>query len=102
MSAPAAGAATGSGAPEDVRRNHCSAGAACAGRSGFASRVEIAWVAVAPGDRADSASGASPVDPALTITIDSVACTFFYYDQRIRPEGFDIERMMLQAKEPLK
>jgi len=33
----------------------------------------------------------------MTASLASIALTLFYYDQRIRHEGYDIERMMEAA-----
>jgi len=41
--------------------------------------------------------GAGFVVQALTYPINGIALTLFYYDQRIRHEGFDIEWMMQRA-----
>jgi hypothetical protein len=41
--------------------------------------------------------GAGLVIQALTRPLYGIALTLFYYDQRIRQEGFDIEWMMLRA-----
>jgi hypothetical protein len=41
--------------------------------------------------------GASFAVQALVKPVYGIALTLFYYDQRIRNEGFDIEWMMMQA-----
>jgi len=41
--------------------------------------------------------GAGFAIQAVTRPIYGIALTLFYYDQRIRQEGFDIEWMMLRA-----